>query len=215
MEFSTRLKLLRKEKGFTQSDVARMVFIDKTAVSKWELGLNFPNQNIQTRLADLFGVSVDYLLGRTDIRNANLSPPAETVVDMPIVGSVRAGMDGNIVSDDTGDTRRIAAAALHGRPDEYFLLRVRGDSMYPEVLDGDCVLVRKMDSVESGSMAVVLYDEDYATVKWVEYVEGEDWVRLIPNNPAYPPVRVEGAELEKCRVLGEVVDIMRTPRKRL
>lgn len=215
MEFSTRLKLLRKEKGFTQSDVARMFFVDKTAVSKWELGLNFPNQNIQTRLADLFGVSVDYLLGRTDIRNANLSPPAETIVDMPIVGSVRAGMDGNIVSDDTGDTRRIAAAALHGRPDEYFLLRVRGDSMYPEVLDGDCVLVRKMDSVESGSMAVVLYDEDYATVKWVEYVEGEDWVRLIPNNPAYPPVRVEGAELEKCRILGEVVDIMRTPRKRL
>lgn len=215
MEFSTRLKILRKEKGFTQSDVARMVFIDKTAVSKWELGLNFPNQNIQTRLADLFGVSVDYLLGRTDIRNANLSPPAETILDMPIIGSVRAGMDGNIVSDDTGDTRRIAAAALHGRPDEYFLLRVRGDSMYPEVLDGDCVLVRKMDSVESGSMAVVLYDEDYATVKWVEYVEGEDWVRLIPNNPAYPPVRVEGAELEKCRVLGEVVDIMRTPRKRL
>lgn len=215
MEFSTRLKLLRKEKGFTQSDVARMFFVDKTAVSKWELGLNFPNQNIQSQLADLFGVSVDYLLGRTDIRNANLSPPAETIVDMPIVGSVRAGMDGNIVSDDTGDTRRIAAAALHGRPDEYFLLRVRGDSMYPEVLDGDCVLVRKMDSVESGSMAVVLYDEDYATVKWVEYVEGEDWVRLIPNNPAYPPVRVEGAELEKCRILGEVVDIMRTPRKRL
>lgn len=72
------------------------------------------------------------------------------------------------MEDDTGDTRRIAAAALHGRPDEYFLLRVRGDSMYPEVLDGDCVLVRKMDSVESGSMAVVLYDEDCATVKWVD-----------------------------------------------
>lgn len=136
MEFPTRLKLLRKEKGFTQSDVARMVFIDKTAVSKWELGLNFPNQNIQTRLADLFGVSVDYLLGRTDIRNANLSPPAETVVDMPVVGSVRAGMDGNIVSDDTGDTRRIAAAALHGRPDEYFLLRVRGDSKRPLQIEG-------------------------------------------------------------------------------
>ena len=56
MEFSTRLKLLRKEKGFTQNDVAHMVLIDKTAVSKWELGLNFPNQNIQARLADLFGV---------------------------------------------------------------------------------------------------------------------------------------------------------------
>lgn len=215
MSFATRLKSLRKEKNLTQQQLADLCFLEKSSVCRWEAGANFPNQNIQARLADIFNVSVDYLLGRTDIRNANLAPPSETVLDMPIIGSVRAGMDGNIVSDDTGDTRRIAAAALHGRPDEYFLLRVRGDSMYPEVLDGDCVLVRKMDSVESGSMAVVLYDEDYATVKWVEYVEGEDWVRLVPNNPAYPPVRVEGAELEKCRVLGEVVDIMRTPRKRL
>lgn len=214
MNFAQRFKALRAERKLTQQEVADFCFLDKSTISRWEKGLNFPNQGTQSQLADLFGVSVDYLLGRTDIRNANLSPPAETIVDMPIVGSVRAGMDGNIVSDDTGDTRRIAAAALHGRPDEYFLLRVRGDSMYPEVLDGDCVLVRKMDSVESGSMAVVLYDEDYATVKWVEYVEGEDWVRLVPNNPAYPPVRVEGAELEKCRILGEVVDIMRTPRKR-
>lgn len=214
MEFSTRLKLLRKEKGYTQSDVARMVFVDKTAVSKWELGLNFPNQNIQTQLADLFGVSVDYLLGRTNIKNSNLCPPAEAVLDMPIVGSVRAGMDGNIVTDDTGETRTIAASALHGRPDEFFLLRVRGDSMYPEVLDGDCVLVRKTESVESGVMAVVIYDDDCATVKWVEYAEGEDWVRLVPNNPAYAPVRLEGTELEKCRVVGEVVDIMRKPRRR-
>ena len=215
MEFSTRLKLLRKEKGFTQSDVARMVFIDKTAVSKWELGLNFPNQNIQTRLADLFGVSVDYLLGRTDIRNANLSPPSEAVIDMPIIGSVRGGMDGNVVQEETGETRPIAASALHGRPDEYFLLRVRGDSMYPEILDGDCVLVKKTDSVESGSMAVVLYDGNYATVKWVKYVEGEDWLDLIPNNTQYTPVRIEGADLEQCHVLGEVVDILRKPRKKV
>ena len=215
MNFATRLKSLRKEKNLTQQQLADLCFLEKSSVCRWEAGANFPNQNIQTRLADIFNVSVDYLLGRADIRNANLSPPAETIIDMPIVGSVRAGMDGNIVAEETGETRKIAASALHGRPDEYFLLRVRGDSMYPEVLDGDCVLVRKVDSVESGSMAVVLYDGDYATVKWVKYVEGEDWVDLIPNNPQYAPVRIEGANLEQCRILGEVVDIMRKPRKRL
>ena len=62
---------------------------------------------------------------------------------MPIIGSVRGGMDGNVVQEETGETRPIAAAALHGRPDEYFFLRVRGDSMYPEIWDGDCVLVKK------------------------------------------------------------------------
>lgn len=215
MEFSARFKQLRKESGLTQQDIANVVFVDKTTVSKWELGGNYPNQNVQTALADFFKVSVDYLLGRTDIRNANITPPSEAVIDMPIIGSVRGGMDGNVVQEETGETRPIAASALHGRPDEYFLLRVRGDSMYPDIMDGDCVLVKKTESVESGSMAVVLYDGYYATVKWVRYVEGEDWVDLIPNNPQYAPVRIEGADLEQCHVLGEVVDILRKPRKKV
>lgn len=214
MDFSARFKQLRKESGLTQQDIANVVFVDKTTVSKWELGANYPNQNVQTALADFFKVSVDYLLGRTDIRNANITPPSEAVIDMPIIGSVRGGMDGNVFQEETGETRPIATSALHGRPDEYFLLRVRGDSMYPDIMDGDCVLVKKTESVESGSMAVVLYDGDYATVKFVRYVEGEDWVDLISNNPQYAPVRIEGADLEQCHVLGEVVDIMRTPKKR-
>lgn len=212
MNFANRFKTLRKEKGYTQQQIADLCFLDKSTVCRWEKGDNYPNQQTQAKLADLLGVSIDYLMGRTDMRM--ISFPSEAVIDMPIIGSVRAGMDGNIVTDDTGETRTIAASALHGRPDEFFLLRVRGDSMYPEVLDGDCVLVRKTESVESGVMAVVIYDDDCATVKWVEYAEGEDWVRLVPNNPAYAPVRLEGAELEKCRVVGEVVDIMRKPRRR-
>lgn len=214
MEFSARFKQLRKESGLTQQDIANVVFVDKTTVSKWELGANYPNQNVQTALADFFKVSVDYLLGRTDIRNANITPPSEAVIDMPIIGSVRAGADGNIISEDTGETRIVPSAMLHGHPEEYFVLRVRGDSMYPEIIDGDCVLVRKTSSVDSGTMAVVLYDGELATVKWVKYVNGEDWVDLIPNNPTHPPIHIAGADLQECRILGEVVDIMRTPKKR-
>ena len=92
MEFSARFKQLRKESGLTQQDIANVVFVDKTTVSKWELGANYPNQNVQTALADFFKVSVDYLLGRTDIRNANITPPSEAVIDMPIIGSVRGGL---------------------------------------------------------------------------------------------------------------------------
>lgn len=212
MEFSSRIRELRKERGLKQQDIADMLFIDKTTVSKWEVGANFPNQNIQNALADFFGVTVDYLLGRSDSRTTPL--PSDGVIEYPVIGSVRAGMGGNVVSEETGDTRLVAVSAVHGRADDYFVLRVRGDSMYPEVLDGDCVLVRKTPSVESGSMAVVLYDGDCATVKWVRCVEGEDWVDLIPNNPTFPPARISGADLENCKILGEVVDIMRTPKKR-
>ena len=203
-----KLRALRLERGLTQVQLAEKVGISNNLYNKYEKkGVRPPYETI-VKIASALEISAAVLLDEI------AAYPSEPTVNMPIVGSVRAGMDGNIVTDDTGETRTIAASALHGRPDEFFLLRVRGDSMYPEVLDGDCVLVRKTESVESGVMAVVIYDDDCATVKWVEYAEGEDWVRLVPNNPAYAPVRLEGAELEKCRVVGEVVDIMRKPRRR-
>lgn len=64
IEFSRNLKELRKQKGVTQQQLADILCVDKTSISKWENGSNYPNQNIQVMIADYFGVSVDYLLGR-------------------------------------------------------------------------------------------------------------------------------------------------------
>ena len=203
-----KLRALRLQKSLTQVQLAEMVGISNNLYNKYEKKNVRPPYETLVKLASALDTSPSVLLDEIAVY------PSEAVIDMPIIGSVRGGMDGNVVQEETGETRPIAASALHGRPDDYFVLRVRGDSMYPEVLDGDCVLVRKTPSVESGSMAVVLYDGDYATVKWVRYVEGEDWVDLVPNNPTFPPARISGADLENCKILGEVVDIMRTPKKR-
>ena len=46
-------------------------------------------------------------------------------------------------------------------------------------------------------------------MKKVHYVQGEDWLELIPANPEYPTKRIEGADLEQCRILGLVVKLIR------
>lgn len=207
-----RLRELRKARGMKQIELCQHLGVSQGNLSNWENGVYEPDTYYLKKIADFFGVSVDYLLGHSD--SHTISIPSDGVIFMPIIGSVRAGADGNIISEDTGDTRIVPSAMLHGHPEEYFVLRVRGDSMYPEIIDGDCVLVRKTSSVDSGTMAVVLYDGELATVKWVKYVNGEDWVDLIPNNPTHPPIHIAGADLQECRILGEVVDIMRTPKKR-
>jgi transcriptional regulator with XRE-family HTH domain len=66
MDFGANLKKLRKEKNVTQQQLADVLCVDKTSISKWENGFNYPNQNIQLMIADYFGVTVDYLLGRDD-----------------------------------------------------------------------------------------------------------------------------------------------------
>ena len=65
-EFSERLIELRKEKGYTQSMIAQKLGISRYAVSVMERGKNKTNIDRICILADLFDVSVDYLIGCTD-----------------------------------------------------------------------------------------------------------------------------------------------------
>lgn len=64
--FSDRLKYLRTEKNLTQRDLANILDITSGAIGMYESGKRFPNSEILNKIADYFGVSMDYLMGRTD-----------------------------------------------------------------------------------------------------------------------------------------------------
>nr|WP_326186442.1 helix-turn-helix transcriptional regulator [uncultured Oscillibacter sp.] len=68
MILKERLRALRKEKGETQVQVAAAVGIVEQHYQKFESGINLPNLENAWKLADHFGVSIDYLVGRTDVR---------------------------------------------------------------------------------------------------------------------------------------------------
>ena len=65
-----RLKQLRGEKGLTQQEVSDAVGVARETYARYESGARTPDIDMLSRLADLFGVTTDYLLGRTDIPNA-------------------------------------------------------------------------------------------------------------------------------------------------
>lgn len=59
-------------------------------------------------------------------------------------------------------------------------------------MDGDKVLILKQSTMNrSGEIGAIIYDGDMATLKKIEYVDGEDWVKLIPINPEYTPKTIE------------------------
>lgn len=68
-----RLKTLRNEKGYNQTYVAKQLGITQQAYANYERGARQPDNETLVKLADLFNVSVDYILGRTDDRNPNNS----------------------------------------------------------------------------------------------------------------------------------------------
>ena len=70
MEFKDRLINLRKELNLTQEELAKKIGYTRTAISAWEIGRNEPSNADTIKLANYFGVSTDYLLGKSDIRNS-------------------------------------------------------------------------------------------------------------------------------------------------
>lgn len=62
----TNIELLRITHKLSQAQLAQQVSVSQGAVSQWEQGITYPNVNIQKRLAEIFDVSIDYLLGETD-----------------------------------------------------------------------------------------------------------------------------------------------------
>jgi transcriptional regulator with XRE-family HTH domain len=63
MVFMNPIKLLRKEKGLTQIDLAKEIGVEQGAVSKWEIGRTRPEPQYIERLAEFFGVEKEYILG--------------------------------------------------------------------------------------------------------------------------------------------------------
>lgn len=70
--FGKRLKLLRLQYKLTQTELGKNLNLSQRAISSYENGLRFPDEVILNLIADYFNVSVDYLLGRTDIKNIYL-----------------------------------------------------------------------------------------------------------------------------------------------
>ena len=67
-EFGRRLRLLRKEKNMTQSELAERTRVTRSSVANWETGIRFPDVDALKLIATLFHVSVDYLYGISDQR---------------------------------------------------------------------------------------------------------------------------------------------------
>lgn len=73
VDFSQRLKKLRQDKHLTQAQVAARVGVTASMVSSYETDIRLPSFEVMVRLADLFGVTVDYLLCREDRRLLDIS----------------------------------------------------------------------------------------------------------------------------------------------
>ena len=182
------LKQLRKNKGLTQAEIANIIGMSQSVYARYESGKIDPPIETLKALADYFGVSVDEILGRDSSAPApkRMTAPMpdflsnETVL-IPIIGRVRAGYDALAEQDIEGYME--LEASVKSRWNDAAILKVWGDSMEPELQEGDYVIITRTAEVRSGDLAIVCINGDEGTIKRVKF--DEDGLDLIPSNPAY------------------------------
>ncbi len=202
---AARLRRCREESHETLEQIGMLTGVNKTTVMRWERGdtskINLPTLHL---LARHFGVSTRWLLGMSDTMEPE-KPLPSGVVPVPIIGAVRAGYGGLVFEEQSGSEP--VDATLMRTGDEFFWLRVTGDSMTPAIDEGDLVLVRRQESVDSGRLAVVMVDGEEGLVKRVVYTP--DWLELHSVNPYYPPRRFEQDQMTRVTTIGLVVESKR------
>lgn len=214
MESIDKINILIAERGISGAELSRAIGASRAVYSQWNTRATKPSNKTLRKIADYFGVNVRDLMPDSTEQSQNRMPaPGVTsdFVSFPVIGDVAAGYDHIAYQDWTGESIDIPRSWLRGRtPQEYFVLKVKGDSMYPDFQNGDHVLILRQATMDrSGQIGVVRYGDEMATLKRVEYVMGEDWMILRPVNPQYPPVTIKDADLEQCTVFGVAKMVIR------
>lgn len=193
------LKKARKAKGYTQVYVAKYIGLAQSSYSAWENGDTKIDPQQLVRLAKLYGTTVEYLIGD--------DAQAPGSLKIPVLGSVPAGIPLEAI-EDVVDWEEIPQSMVNGDK-EFFALQVKGDSMYPDYLPGDIVIVRKTPCCESGEDCVVYVNGYDATLKQVKI--SDEGITLLPRNPEYPPRTFTRDEVNSLPVTiaGVVVELRR------
>lgn len=177
------IREIRREKGMSQQELARLCGVHQTAVSQWEKGRTMPDRNSLQLLSRILDVSVDTLLGeeKTDDKNK-----------IPMFG-------------------QISAAELCQRigTNEYYALNVCDSSMSPVMFPGDTVVINRSDEVGNGETGVFSIGNGNAFIRKI--IKKDTSIMLVSENTSYEPLVFSKAECDALPVyvLGKAVELRR------
>ena len=201
----SRIKNLRIEKRMTGDELGKVLGISKSTISLYEHNKSTPDDNIKKKICSYFNVSFDWLMGISPIRSVGINQNPGKGVKIPVLGCIVTGIPIEATEDILDYEEITPELAATG---EFFALKIHGRSMEPRMLDGDIVIVKRQDDVESGDIAIILVNGNEATVKRVK--KQADGITLIATNTSvYEPHFYSNKEIKKLpvHILGKAVEL--------
>ena len=217
-EIKDRIVSLRNEKNITQSQLAEELNISPSAIGMYEQGRRKPSYELLEEICDYFNVDMDYLMGRSDIKNRyqaglkydwenkkeeksnlNIDTVNTDYIIIPLYESISAGYG----ASNSEFIEMIPVFGLKKNGTTYFAVKVEGDSMEPKIPNGSTIIIKKDIQIENGEIgAFNLNDENFVKQKKVV----KDRLILHSFNLAYDDKVVN--EFDDFVEYGKVVKVM-------
>ena len=204
VELGAYLKKIRESEEISLREVEKLTGVGYSHLSMIENGKRNVTPALLKNLSRIYGI--DYIdlyekAGYLDLaeseRLKNNSTDNKRV--FPLLGTVKAGYDylasENIIGYVTID-KKLAD------PENYFALKIVGDSMQPVMYEDDIIIVHRQSDVESGQIAIVLVDGEEGTVKKV--IKYDNYIELVAFNSYYPPRKL--SKNDNFKIIGKVVE---------
>ena len=213
-----RINQIMKEKKLRQIDVLNLakpfqqkynIKFSKSHLSQYVNGKSNPDNEKIFLLSKVFGVTEAWLLGYNVPRYErieNTGPQTPQGLKIPVLGTVAAGIPISAV-EEILDYEKVPQSWKN--QGEFFGLRIKGDSMKPDINHGDTVIVRKQSTANNGDVVITLVNGDDVTCKKFEKLD--NGIILISNNSEYLPMYFSNEEIvtKPVVILGRVVELRR------
>lgn len=187
----------------TRNEMCEALGVKYTTFADWVNAKTYPRMERIEQIAEYFGVGKSALL-EEQLPDGAIPYQKRPTLPIPIVGAVSCGMP--LLAEDNIEGYIDTPAQDITTGETYFWLRAKGDSMMNVgIHEGDLLLIRQQNDVDSGDIAVVAIHEDDATLKRV--IKKENALILQPENPAYETKIFVGKEMSDVHIRGRLMKL--------
>ena len=190
----------RKRRKISRKEVADFLQVHETTIKRYEDGntKKLPTDRLE-KIAKYLNTSIEYLMGWEEEQKPQ-------GIKIPVLGTVAAGIPISAV-EDILDYEEIPQTWKN--QGEFFGLRIKGDSMKPDINDGDTVIVKQQTTANNGDIIIALVNGDDATCNKFEKLD--NGIMLISNNSEYSPMYFSNEEVitKPVVIIGKVVELRR------
>lgn len=205
-----RLSTALSNANMIPQELANASGVSKASISQYLNGSHSPSNISSGKMAKILNVNPVWLMGFDvpmlvpDKDVSNKSTQKRLTVN--VLGRVAAGIPIEAITDIVDQEEISEDLAKTG---EFFGLRIQGNSMEPDIHDGDTVIVKKQDDAESNEIVIALINGNDGVCKRLKkYAES---IALVSINPDYEPMYFNQDEIDNTpvRIIGKVVELRR------